>query len=264
MASLTSSLSPLGYGAFKIGRNQGAKYAAPYDLPTDSEVDALLNGLLDLGVNYIDTAPAYGNSEERIGRALGHRRNQIFLSTKVGELFVHGASRHDFTASAVRSSVEQSLCRLRTDVLDIVFIHSTHDDLRILRETDVVAALVSLRDRGFIRAIGLSGYTADGFRETFSWADAMMVEYHPDQPAMAELMKEAGECGLAVIVKKALASGRLPAEQALRFALAHPAVTSVVVGSLNVEHMRRNWRVACEVRPAWARRVRETVSRDDP
>ena len=66
------SISPIGFGAFKIGRNQKTKYAAPYDLPSDEQVSELLNGLLDLGINYIDTAPAYGTSEERIGPIQAH------------------------------------------------------------------------------------------------------------------------------------------------------------------------------------------------
>ena len=60
-------LSPLGFGAFKIGRNQGIKYEQAYELPSDKDVSQLLNAVLDAGVNYIDTAPAYGLSEERIG-----------------------------------------------------------------------------------------------------------------------------------------------------------------------------------------------------
>jgi aryl-alcohol dehydrogenase-like predicted oxidoreductase len=259
MADLKSTLSPLGFGAFKIGRNQGVRYDASYDLPADAGVDDLLNGLLDLGINYIDTAPAYGVSEEHIGRALAHRRGEFYLSTKVGESFEQGVSRHDFSAAAVHSSVQRSLMRLSTDVIDIAFIHATHDDLRVLRETDVVPALVSLRDRGLVRAIGLSGYTRDAFRESFTWADAMMVEYHPDQTAMADIITEAGERGLVVIVKKALASGRLPADSAISFVLGHAAVTSIVIGSLNLAHMRENWRVACSVRRNGTRPVHETV-----
>ena len=67
-------VSPIGFGAFKIGRNQGIKYASAYDLPDETAVAALLEGVLDLGINLIDTAPAYGLSEERIGRALGNDR----------------------------------------------------------------------------------------------------------------------------------------------------------------------------------------------
>src|SRR3989304_6273693 len=120
MARLTPPLSPLGYGAFKIGRNVGTKYGQAYELPDTASVERLLNGVLDLGINYIDTAPAYGASEERIGQAISHRRREFVLSTKVGEFFESGVSKYDFSADAVRSSVELSLRRLCTDALDIV------------------------------------------------------------------------------------------------------------------------------------------------
>ena len=117
-------VSRIGFGAFKIGRNQKIKYPNAYDLPTDRDVASLLNGVLDLGINYIDTAPAYGCSEERIGQAIAHRRAEFVLSTKVGELFADGVSSYEYSGAAVRDSIRRSLLRLRTDVLDIVFIHS--------------------------------------------------------------------------------------------------------------------------------------------
>src|SRR5579862_3678712 len=99
------SISPIGFGAFKIGRNQKVKYSAAYELPSDEQVAALLNGVLDLGINYIDTAPAYGTSEERIGRAIAGRRSEFVLATKVGETFEAGVSTYDFSAAAIRASV---------------------------------------------------------------------------------------------------------------------------------------------------------------
>ncbi|TXT24440.1 MAG: aldo/keto reductase, partial [Planctomycetota bacterium] len=85
-------VSPLGFGAFKIGRNEKVKYPQPYDLPDDTAVERLLNGVLDAGINLIDTAPAYGISEERIGKFLSQRRGEFVLSTKVGERFTNGES----------------------------------------------------------------------------------------------------------------------------------------------------------------------------
>src|SRR5687768_4809484 len=89
-------VSPIGFGAFKIGRNQGIKYPSGYALPDDVAVERLLNGVLDLGINLIDTAPAYGISEQRIGQFLSHRRNEFTLSTKVGETFEDGHSRYEY------------------------------------------------------------------------------------------------------------------------------------------------------------------------
>lgn len=235
---------PLGFGAFKIGRNQGIKYPQPYDLPDDAAVAHLLNGILDLGCSLIDTAPAYGLSEERIGQALSARRNEFVLSTKVGETFAEGQSTFDFSRAGVEMSLQRSLDRLRTDVLDIVFIHSNGDDEFILSHTDTVAVLQEWKARGRIRAIGLSGKTTAGTQRALDWADAIMVEYHLDDVSHAGVMDEAARRNVAVFVKKGLASGRLPAADAIRFVLANPVVTALILGGLNFSHFQSNWETA--------------------
>lgn len=250
MGHLVTTVSPIGFGAFKIGRNVGTKYARSYDLPDQRMVDALLGALLDMGINYIDTAPAYGVSEERIGAALGARRDRFVISTKVGETSCDGVSTYDFSATAVRASVERSLCRLRTDALDLVFVHAPRDDMAVLNGSDVVATLHELRDEGLVGAIGFSGYTAEAFRSALGWADAIMIEYHPDARALEPVVGEAAEAGVQVMVKKGLASGRLSAAEAVRFVLSNPGVTSMVIGSLSADHMRENMRIAREVRGA--------------
>lgn len=231
---------PLGFGAFKIGRNQQIKYSAHYELPDEQAVSALLNGVLDLGINYIDTAPAYGLSEERIGRAIGSRRHEFTLSSKVGEDFAEGRSSYDYSRSAVEQSVARSLRRLKTDVLDLVLVHSNGDDLTILNETDVVPTLEQLKASGAIRGIGFSGKTVPGATAALSWADCIMVEYHQDDRSHEEVIAQAAAAEIGVVVKKGLASGRLPAREALRFVLANQGVTAVVVGTLNVDHIRAN------------------------
>lgn len=240
------SVGPLGFGAFKIGRNQKAKYPAQYKLPDDAEVERLLGGLLDMGVRYIDTAPAYGISEERIGRAIGHRRGEFVLSTKVGETFEDGCSTYDFSAAGVRSSVERSLKRLRTDVLDVVFIHSDGRDLEILNETAAVETLADLKANGLIRAIGLSGKTVEGARAASAWADVLMVEYHLQDASHADVMAEAADKGIGIVVKKGLSSGHLPPGEAIRFVLGNRHVDSLIVGGLNLDHMRANAAVAAQ------------------
>jgi len=233
------SLSPIGYGAFKIGRNQGIKYASSYDLPDDATVSRLLAGLVEQGVNWFDTAPAYGTSEERLGKLLP-RSNRLVVSTKVGEEFADGNSSYDFSAAAVRKSLERSLKRLGREVLDLVFIHANAQDLAILHETDVVESLQTARKHGLVRFIGFSGKTVVAAREALSWADALMVEYHLADASHAEVIAAAQAAGVGVVVKKALASGRLPPSEALRFALAPPGVTSVAVSSLSLERMIEN------------------------
>ena len=235
-------VSPIGFGAFKIGRNQGIKYASAYDLPDDDDVAALLDGVLELGINLIDTAPAYGLSEERLGRALGHRRHDFVLSTKAGELFEDGRSTYDFTNSGIRRSVQRSLRRLRTDFVDVLLIHSDGDDAEVLLRTDAVATVLELRDAGLARAVGFSGKTVEGARAALVWADVIMVEYHPDDRSHEPVIAEAGAADVdaGVIVKKGLASGRLAPDVALPFILDNPNVASVVIGGLNLAHLQQN------------------------
>jgi aryl-alcohol dehydrogenase-like predicted oxidoreductase len=244
-----SPMSRLGFGSFKIGRNEGIKYPTAYALPTETEAAELLNGVLDLGCNLIDTAPAYGLSEERIGNAIGHRRHEYLLSTKVGETFEAspGRSHYDYSAESVRASVERSLKRLKTDVVDFVFIHSNGDDRRILTETDVVPVLRDLRAAGLVRAIGMSGKSIEGAQLAMEWADAIMVEYNLQDQSHHDMITHAAEQGIAVIVKKGLASGNLSPTESIRFVLSHPGVASLVVGGLSLDHFRANWSVAVDL-----------------
>jgi aryl-alcohol dehydrogenase-like predicted oxidoreductase len=234
------SISPIGFGAFKIGRNQKAKYAAPYDLPSDEQVSELLNGLLDLGINYIDTAPAYGTSEERIGRAIASRRSEFVLATKVGETFEAGISRYDFSGDAIRASVNRSLERLKTPAIDVLLLHSDGRDAWIQSQTDAVPTLQELKRQGLVRAIGLSGKTVDGAGQALEWADVVMVEYHLHDRSHEALIAEATARGVGILVKKGLASGELPAAEAIRFVLDNACVTSLVVGGLSLDHFREN------------------------
>ena len=246
-------VTPLGFGAFKIGRNEQVKYPQPYDLPEDATVERLLNGVLDAGIHLIDTAPAYGLSEERIGKFLASRRGEFVLSTKVGERFVNGQSSFDFTGPGVRTSVAESLRRLRTEVLDIVCVHSNGDDLAIQQQTEVVPTLQKLKHAGYVRAIGFSGKTPAGAAAALAWADVVMIEYHLQDTSHADVIASAAAHGVGVVVKKGLASGHLPPAEALHFVLSNPHVASVIVGGLSLEHLQANiaevaksgeWRVA--------------------
>ncbi|MBD3673207.1 MAG: aldo/keto reductase [Planctomycetaceae bacterium] len=241
-------VSAIGFGSFKIGRNEGIKYPTGYELPSDEECSHLLDGILDLGINLIDTAPAYGIAEERLGQLLGKRREEIVLSSKVGERFVDGESIYEFGADAVTQSVEESLRRLKTDHLDLLLIHSHGDDLHILNETDTVAAMQVLKLAGKVRAIGLSGKTVEGATAALDWADVLMVEFHIRDTAHRELMRQAHAQGVGVLVKKGLAAGHLNPQAAIEFVLSEPSVDSLVLGGLNLDHFRSNCKIASDVR----------------
>jgi aryl-alcohol dehydrogenase-like predicted oxidoreductase len=247
LGSTGLAISPVGFGAFKIGRNQGIKYPTSYDLPDDTTVTRLLNGLLDAGIDLIDTAPAYGLSEDRIGRAIAGRREEFTLSTKVGETFENGESTYDFSTESVTASVERSLRRLQTEVLDLVFVHSDGRDIEIIEQTPVVETLLEMKSRGLIRAVGFSGKTVDGATRALEWADVLMVEYHLDDRSHEDVMAEAAGRGLGVLVKKSLAAGHLSAEKAIRFVLGNAHVDALVVGGLNLDHILANIAVAAAV-----------------
>ncbi len=234
-------VSPLGFGAVKIGRNRKLRYAHAFELPDDGQVAALLNGALDLGVNLIDTAPAYGTSEQRIGQHLATRRDEFVLTTKAGEDFDNdtGLSCFDFSFDAITRSVERSLERLRTEVLDAVLLHSDGDDLDAMNR-GAADALQQLRDQGKARCIGLSGKTVEGAEAALAWADLLMVEFHADDTSHHEVMNKAKDTGVGVIVKKGLAAGRLEPEAAVRFLMREPAVDTAVIGTLSLKHIEAN------------------------
>src|SRR5690349_6717505 len=100
--------SVLGFGGAEIGYNANQ---------TQQDVDLLLNSALDAGLNVIDTAAAYKTSEEMIGRAVGHRRDEYYLLTKCGAL--DGFTRSDWSAEGIVRTAEESLRKLRADHLDV-------------------------------------------------------------------------------------------------------------------------------------------------
>ncbi len=242
-------VSPIGFGAFKIGRNQKTKYPAGYALPSDHESERLLNAVLDMGINLIDTAPSYGISEERIGKAISHRRDEYVLATKTGERFVEGESIYDYSARATRESINRSLKQLKTDLLDIVYIHSDGRDEWIQQQTDVVETLQRFKEKGVIRYLGFSGKKTAGAELALNWADLLMVEYHSQDRSHQQIIEKAADRGIGVVVKKGLASGHLPADEAIRFVLGNPAVHSMVIGGLNEKHLRNNCEIARSARP---------------
>jgi aryl-alcohol dehydrogenase-like predicted oxidoreductase len=228
------AVSALGFGSFKIGRNRGIKYAESYELPDELGLRELMAGVLSLGMCYIDTAPAYGTSEERLGRVLADDGEGVVISTKVGETFEGGESRYEFTPESTRASVERSALRLGREVLDMVFVHSDQD------QSGVVEALLELKADGRVRAVGFSGKTPCGAERALEWADVLMVEYHIEDRSHESVIREADRRGIGVVVKKGLASGRLPAAEAIAFVLGQPGVSSLIVGSLNVDHLAEN------------------------
>lgn len=261
-------VSPLGLGTVKLGRNRAVNYPQAFDLPSDADARVLLDLAADLGINLLDTAPAYGSSEQRLGTLLTGQRERWVLSTKVGEEFSPetGESRFDFSAAHTVRSVDRSLARLATDHLDIVLVHSDGNDLDILRRAHTMDALARCRAQGKTRAVGFSPKTAEGARAALPLCDVLMLTLNPAAPEMLPVVREAHAAGVGVLIKKGLQSGRLPpvaaragadrnttadpVEVCLRYLLREPGVSSVVVGTLNPAHLRQNVEAAGRVLPA--------------
>jgi aryl-alcohol dehydrogenase-like predicted oxidoreductase len=251
LGSTGIDVSCLGLGTVKLGRNQGVKYPRHFDLPNDEQVIALLDQARGLGINFIDTAPAYGSSEERLGKLMQNRQDWIICS-KVGEEFEDGVSHFDFSAQHTRRSVERSLRRLRTDYLDLVLIHSNGEDLEILEQTDCLETLLNLKDEGLIRAVGMSTKTVIGGKRALPLCDALMLTFNATTTAEEPVIDLARAQGKAILVKKAFDSGHATdqpggPEQALGFVLSKPGVSSVIVGTINPEHLRSNAEIAAGV-----------------
>jgi hypothetical protein len=257
------AVSALGFGGSEIG----------YRGATPETVTRLLNAALDAGLNVIDTAECYRNSEELIGRAVAHRRKDFFLFTKVGH--EHGWDKpHDWSAESIGRSIDRSLQRLRTDRVDLVQLHSC--GVEVLERGEATAALQRARDAGKTRFIGYSGddqpalwAAKSGLFDTLQTSISIA-----DQQAIELLLPITREKHIGVIAKRPIANAawrdaeepngqyhheywrRLRALEfpflkdwerskdaagiALRFTLSLPGVHTAIVGTQNPERWREN------------------------
>lgn len=242
-ADTGKTVSVLGLGTVKFGRNTGVKYPGGdgFDLPDDATIESLLDLCLAQGINLLDTAPAYGVAEERLGSLMGARRENFFLVSKTGEEFDGKDSAYIFTREHTQYSVERSLKRLKTDHLDCVLVHSTRDDLDVIEKTDVLETLSRLKDKGDILSYGVSTYTVAGGKRAVDLSDCVMVAYNAGYTDEEDVIDYAAAKGKAVLVKKGLGSGHLENPAAgIRFVVNRAGVTSMVFGSLNPENIMSN------------------------
>ncbi|HET7341866.1 MAG TPA: aldo/keto reductase [Methylomirabilota bacterium] len=252
-------VSVLGFGGSEIG----------YQRVSERTVSRLLGGALDAGLNVIDTAECYEDSEVLIGRAVGARRCDYHLFTKCGH--AGGWSRADWRPAALLASIERSLKRLATDRLDLVQLHSC--SVQELRRGDVIAALERARERGLARYIGYSG---DGEAARYAVEcgrfDTLQTSVSiADQEAIELTLPLAAARGVGVVAKRPLANAawrhaRKPAEPyyqpywtrlraldydflrgdadgaatALRFTLSVPGVHTAIVGTTKPARWRQN------------------------
>lgn len=249
IANTGVNVSPIGLGTVKIGRDKGLKYPTGFTIPNDNEVLDLLAHSSDLGINLLDTAPAYGNSEQRLGKLLAKQRNNWVIATKVGEIFDNstGESHYDFTPEFITASIHQSLKNLRSDYLDIVLIHSDGNDKHIIENLGALEILSELKQQGLIRATGMSTKTVEGGLLALEQSDLAMVMHNLKYREEQLVIERAQQDNKGIFIKKALASGHISADSVQNnfdFIYRFPAVSSIIIGTINPLHLVDNVRKA--------------------
>jgi len=251
---------PIGLGLFKIGRNTKTKYPLEYSLPDDETVVRLLAAASDQGVTLLDTAPAYGSSEQRLGEAIRTTgwlggRDRWIVATKAGEQFDGTTSRYDYSADAIQGSVERSLKRIGVERLDIVLIHSDGRDREILNESPALETLKRFAAQGDVRAVGMSVKTLDGARLAIErGVELLMIELNPSENALQPIVAEAAEQGIGLMIKKPLASGHQASSSSSIgqcFEYLHDANVftcgAVIVGTASAAHLQEDVEIFQEV-----------------
>lgn len=232
---------------------------------SEIEVESILNTVLDTGINLIDTARGYGISEKRIGRHLYHRRDEFVLSTKVG----YGIDGYtDWTYDCIIAGIEEALQKLQTDYIDIVHLHSC--PLETLQRGEVINALEEVVHKGKVRVAAYSGEN-----EAFDFAvnsdrfgSGMASLNICDQRIIDRILHIAKDKGMGFIAKRPTANALWrfkekpighyseeywvrwkemtldlemnELEVALRFSAFIYGVDSCIVGTTNLDHIKKN------------------------
>ena len=259
-------VTQLGYGSMGLRgpRTWGVRVV------NDEDADRFLNSVLDTGINFIDTAPDYGISEERIGRYIGSRRSEFYLATKCGCVPTqhddHLEINHVWKKEIIQRNIETSLRRLTTEYVDILQFHGA--DAETLQREGLIELLMQFRDQGAIRFLGASsslphlpGLIDLGVFDTFQ------IPYSCLAPAHHDWISKAADTGAGIIIRGGVAHGGpdaeiqrpalndiwtqakldevLPegmkrAELILRYTLSHPHCHTTIVGTCDPEHLAEN------------------------
>ena len=234
---------------------------------TDELAEKILNAMLDEGINFIDTAPDYGLSEERIGRYVSSRRNEYFLATKGGcdPVDKGGQGDHIWTRDRLLKNIAGSLKRLKTDHVDVLQLHNpSGEDVPV---EELIGTLREIQSQGMTRFIGashtlplLDEYVATGAFDTFQ------IPYSCLEPQHHDAISRASEAGAGIIVRGGIGYGgpeaevpervrvdlweqaglqepcgeMKPAEFILRYTITHPHCHTTIVGTRSIEHLRDN------------------------
>ncbi|MDP3659818.1 aldo/keto reductase [Phenylobacterium sp.] len=261
------SVTVLGFGAMDLGGPPAANEI------TDDEAGAVLNAVLDAGINFIDTAVCYGVSEERIGKAISGRRDEFVLATKCG--CTPGAGMggpHVHTQENIRAGVEHSLRTMKTDHLDVAQFHRSLTR-KGWEEDGALEELLKLKQEGKVRYIGVSGTLPELAEQVDAGVfDVFQIPYSALQREHEAIIAKASAAGAGIIIRGAVARGAPDNwdkryymlsrdemtgrwEQAklddlmdgmgriefmTRFALASPDLDTTIIGTKSLEHLRSN------------------------
>lgn len=259
-------VTQLGYGSMGLRgpRTWGIRVVS------DKDADEFLNRVLDAGINFIDTSPDYGISEQRIGEYIGSRRSEFILATKCGCSYTqhedHLEIDHIWEPDVVRRNLETSLRRLRTDHIDILQFHG--GDAATLQRAGLIELLLDFRSQGMIKFIGVSSSLPHlPAMIDLGVFDTIQIPYSCLAPQHHDLITRAAQTGAGIIIRGGIAQGgpeaevQRPAlndvwtranldelllegmkraELILRYTLTHPHCHTTIVGTCNHEHLAEN------------------------
>lgn len=202
-------VSELALGTVELGLDYGIRVPGKELRPAETAASILLNQALDLGVTLIDTARAYGSSEEIIGKAIGHRRGEFVLVSKTKSYRGEFDSPGD-RAGAIRRSVEESLRLLRTGHLDLLLLHSS--TLEEVIDPICLEVLARLREDGLTRFIGASVYgcaAAKAALQTSAYSCLQVAWNLLDRSVEQDVLPVAVESGVGLMARSVLMRGAL-------------------------------------------------------
>lgn len=216
-------ISRLGFGGIPIQKVDAAT------------TRALIEAMVEKGINYIDTARAYTVSEEFLGQALEGLRDKFVLATK-------SMSR---TKEAMAADIDISLNNLKTDYIDLYQVHNpTPEQLdQVAAPGGALEALLEAKAAGKIGHIGVTAHTVAIFEKALSydWVETIMFPYNIIERQGEDLMRQCTEKNVGFIVMKPLAGGAIDdPELALRFICANPDVSVVIPGMYDVKEIEQN------------------------
>lgn len=200
---------------------------------------AAVHRALDAGINLFDSSVYYGMglAEERLGTALAGHRDEVFVSTKAGRF---GADVFDFSPARLRASLEESLRLLKTDHVDVFFLHDVEyvDMDPVL--TDSFAALQQLKDDGLTRFIGMSGYPMKALQRVIAETDVDVVLSYShatllDQCLTERLVPLADERGVGIMNAAAVTLGLLTPGPSKIIGGQHPADAEIIAAAERIK-----------------------------